>query len=289
MVRRLYSPLTASKPSPIAISGTRMLSNDTNDGSGSPGGREQPQEQERILRRGVADLLGGEIDRRQREQHHQPFQHQHAHAGQMVEQLAEEHDAQAAPGQSLHAACRVLPSASCSGNSGCRSRRGSAPRPRAAAAGRRRRPRRRRPPAHVALGNRCAAVADRSARPHFTPGISARACRRGPRRRPRPRRCSRRPAPGGQFGTVPSSAMLPCVEQRDAVADALHALEQMRRQQHADAVVLERADDLQQLERSPADRGRRSARRGSRSARPSSGFRQGRAAGACRARRCRRA
>ena len=36
--------------------------------------------------------------------------------------------------------------------------------------------------------------------------------------------------------TVPSSAMLAVVEQRDAVADALHAIEQMRRQQHGDAV-----------------------------------------------------
>ena len=34
-VRRLCSPLIASKPSPIAISGTRKLRNDTNDGSGS--------------------------------------------------------------------------------------------------------------------------------------------------------------------------------------------------------------------------------------------------------------
>ncbi len=39
----------------------------------------------------------------------------------------------------------------------------------------------------------------------------------------------------------------------------------MRRQQHRDAVVLERTDRLQQFRRSHADRGPRSARRGSRS------------------------
>ena len=38
MVRRLYSPLTESKPSPIAISGTRMLSTSTKDSSAWPGG-----------------------------------------------------------------------------------------------------------------------------------------------------------------------------------------------------------------------------------------------------------
>src|SRR5690242_9897708 len=37
------------------------------------------------------------------------------------------------------------------------------------------------------------------------------------------------------------------VEQCNAITDALDAIEQMRRQQHADAVVLEVADDLQQL------------------------------------------
>ena len=34
-VRRLYSLLTASKPSPIAISGTRNEMNETNEGNGS--------------------------------------------------------------------------------------------------------------------------------------------------------------------------------------------------------------------------------------------------------------
>ena len=38
MVRRLYSPLIASKPSPIASIGTRMLSTSTNDSSDCPGG-----------------------------------------------------------------------------------------------------------------------------------------------------------------------------------------------------------------------------------------------------------
>ena len=38
MVRRLYSPFTESKPSPIAISGIRMLSTVTNDSSVCPGG-----------------------------------------------------------------------------------------------------------------------------------------------------------------------------------------------------------------------------------------------------------
>ena len=38
MVRRLYSPLTESKPSPIAMIGTRMLSTSTNDSSVWPGG-----------------------------------------------------------------------------------------------------------------------------------------------------------------------------------------------------------------------------------------------------------
>src|SRR5262249_42994372 len=37
------------------------------------------------------------------------------------------------------------------------------------------------------------------------------------------------------------------VEQRHAVADALYAIEQMRRQQHADAAILEVADDVQEL------------------------------------------
>ena len=105
-MRRLYSPLMASKPSPIAMIGTRMLSTSTNDSSALARRREQPQEQERVLRRGVADLLGGEIDHRAAEQHHQEFQHQHARAGQVVEQLAEEHHARAPPGRAftLHAA-----------------------------------------------------------------------------------------------------------------------------------------------------------------------------------------
>ena len=38
------------------------------------------------------------------------------------------------------------------------------------------------------------------------------------------------------------------LEQRDAVADALHLIEQMRRQQHRDALVLEALDHLQELE-----------------------------------------
>ena len=41
---------------------------------------------------------------------------------------------------------------------------------------------------------------------------------------------------------------LAVVEQRDAVANALHAIEQVRGQQHRDARLLEAADHLQQLE-----------------------------------------
>ena len=105
MVRRLYSPLTESKPSPIAISGTRMLSTSDERQQRLSRRRKQPQEQERVLRRGVADLLGGEIDHRAAEQDDQEFQHQHARAGEVVEQLAEEHHAQARARESLHAAC----------------------------------------------------------------------------------------------------------------------------------------------------------------------------------------
>ena len=100
-VRRLCSPLTASKPSPIAISGTRKLRNDTNDGSGSRDGREQPQEQERVFRRDVPDLLDGAIERGERDQHHQPFQHAHARAGQMVGELLQDDDAEPVQGRTF--------------------------------------------------------------------------------------------------------------------------------------------------------------------------------------------
>ena len=42
--------------------------------------------------------------------------------------------------------------------------------------------------------------------------------------------------------------MLPSLNKRDPVAHALHPVEQMRRQQHGDAAMLERADDVQQLD-----------------------------------------
>ena len=105
-VRRLCSPLTASKPSPIAISGTRKERNETNDGSGSRARGEQAQEQERVLRRGFLDLLDGAVERRERDQHDQPFEHAHAHAGQMVGQLLEHDDAETLKGRAftLHVA-----------------------------------------------------------------------------------------------------------------------------------------------------------------------------------------
>ena len=78
-----------------------MLSTVTNDSRRLARRREQPQEQERIFRRGVADLLGREIDHDAAEQDDQQLQHQHARAGEVVEQLAEEHHAQAAPGRAF--------------------------------------------------------------------------------------------------------------------------------------------------------------------------------------------
>ena len=52
-----------------------------------------------------------------------------------------------------------------------------------------------------------------------------------------------------QLGTRAEQHDVALAEQRDAVADALHAIEQMRRQQHRDVALLELADDLQQLDR----------------------------------------
>ena len=48
---------------------------------------------------------------------------------------------------------------------------------------------------------------------------------------------------------MPSEHDIALAEQRDPVAHALHAVEQMRRQQHRDVAMLEIADDLQQLQR----------------------------------------
>ncbi len=86
-VRRLCSLLTASKPSPIAISGTRKPSIATKDGKRIARDREQPQQQERILGRVLAETVDRAIERGQRRQHDQQFQHQHADAGDIVGQL----------------------------------------------------------------------------------------------------------------------------------------------------------------------------------------------------------
>src|SRR5262245_57254191 len=59
---------------------------------------EEPQEQERILGGDLPDLRDRRIDRRDAGEHYQPFEHPHAHAGQVVRQLLEEYDAHAAPG-----------------------------------------------------------------------------------------------------------------------------------------------------------------------------------------------
>ena len=180
----------------------------------------------------------------------------------------------------------TLSSVRMSGNSGCRSPPGSAPRPRAAAAVRR-------PPTTAAAASGRTSRSASSRKPIWSHRLDP--LHTGHRRQP-----FREPLPFGLDldAKPPPSTCRPSsahrahqhdvarVEQRDPVAHALHPLEQVRRQQHADAVMLERADDVQQARSSPAGRDRRSARRGWRSAHPSSGFRQGRAAGACRARRC---
>ena len=54
--------------------------------------REQSQQQERILRRRLPDLLDREIERCKRKKHDKPFEHAHAHAGEMVAQFLENHD-----------------------------------------------------------------------------------------------------------------------------------------------------------------------------------------------------
>ena len=77
------------------------------------------------------------------------------------------------------------------------------------------------------------------------------------------------------------------IEQRHPVAHALHPVEQMRRQQDADALRLQRADQLEQLDaRLRIEPVGRLVEDGD-ARRPSSRFRPGPAAGACRARRCR--
>jgi hypothetical protein len=60
--------------------------------------REQPQEQKWILRRDVFDLLDSSVDGSDGNQHDQPFEHPHAHTGEMIGEFFQEDDAETLPG-----------------------------------------------------------------------------------------------------------------------------------------------------------------------------------------------
>jgi hypothetical protein len=85
---------------------------------------EQAQEEERILRGVRAEVLDRGDDRGDAGQQHQPFEHAHARAAEMVGELLQEHRAEAGPGRSF-----TLPPChrSLLRNSGCRSHRGWVP------------------------------------------------------------------------------------------------------------------------------------------------------------------
>ena len=102
---------------------------------------EQLEQQERIFRRGVAQAGDRAVERRRRGEQHQPFEHAHARAAEMVGELLEHDRAEALPGRAL-TLHRATPSSRNARRSGCRWRRGSGRRPRAGSARRRRRPRR---------------------------------------------------------------------------------------------------------------------------------------------------
>ena len=168
----------------------------------------------------------------------------------------------------------------------CRWPRGSAPRPKGAAG-----VRRRATTAAAASGrtSRSACSRKRFGSDGLDP-LHARDRRESARQAPalplRPRPGSRRRAPRGRAPPpCPMSAMLPSLNKCDAVANALHPIEQMRGQQHAHAVLLELADDIEQLDRRLRieTRGRLVEDRDLRVLHQDFGKR--RAAGACRARR----
>ena len=126
-MRRLCSPLTASKPSPIASTGTRKVSSETSGGNGA-----------RALVNSVRNRNGSSlvlalissdapIERREGEQRHQAFQHAHARAGQMVGQLLDKDRADAVQRRSFTPHGDALPRP-CPGNAAHRWLRGSLPR-----------------------------------------------------------------------------------------------------------------------------------------------------------------
>ncbi len=210
------------------------------NGSGSRAVVNSRRNRNGIFRRHVLDLLDRAVERHEREQHHQPFQHAHAHAGQVIVQLLEQHDPQAVQGRAFtpHSA---LPRES--GSSGYRSLRGSAPRPTAAAgvppaattaaaaSGRTSRSASRRSRFGPTLSTCCTpgTLASRSASPCPSASTST--------LNPPPSTCRPSSAHGTDEGDVA------VIEQGDAIADALHPIEQVRRQQHRHAALLEIADD----------------------------------------------
>ena len=184
-----------------------MLSNDDERTAAARARREQPQEQERILGRHLLDLLDRAVERR-RSRSARP-----AIPARRMRTLVRW------SASSLRITtprpCRAEPSRRmalsfvASGSSGCRSPRGSAPRPRAAAAVRRPRPPR--PPLPAARRGRRAAAGGSvpPPRPAARPG-SPRAARRAPALRAST--STRKPPPSTwrpSSGTVPMSAMLP--------------------------------------------------------------------------------
>ena len=162
----------------------------------------------------------------------------------MIGYLLERHDAEPVQGRAFTPHGALLRG---SGSSACRSPRGSAPRPTGAAGARRLRP----PPPRLPAAHRGRPISDNRFAPPgstcCTPGTAAMR--------------SRESLPFGFHLDAEAAAQhlasqlrdradehnVALIEQCDAVANALHPLEQVRRQQHAHALVFEIADDIEQL------------------------------------------
>ena len=202
------------------------------------------------LRPWFADLLGGEIDHHPAEHHHQQFHHHHARAGEIVEQLAEEHHVQAAPRRAftriLRSLCRSLVAAlglEIAVVDGVERRLFDEEVPEPAAGvdhdgsslG-----------ADVALSQQAIAgrtgLVDRLHASHFRKLFGEPlAVRLDLDVVAAAENLARQLRHGAEQHDVAR------LEQGHPVAHALHPLEQMRRDQHRDAVALERADHFQKL------------------------------------------
>src|SRR5579885_3023678 len=90
--------------------------------------REQAQQENRVFRSRIFDLLYRSVNGDDRSDGDEPFEHQHAPAGEMVGQLLQGYDPEALPGRAftLHGA---LPRSTMTiaGNNAYRSPRGSVP------------------------------------------------------------------------------------------------------------------------------------------------------------------